>query len=387
MTKRVILAATLALTATTAQAADMEMPGQLSWSAYDMGSTGYNQAVAIGSAMKSAYGTNLRLLPGKNDIARSEPLRQGKVDFTAAGIGGVYMAQEGVFEFGAERWGPQKVRVLLQNAGAKFGFALAVTKETCEKAGKPGCEGFTYSDLRGLKVGHIKGSPAINVAIQALLAYGGLTWDDVEAVDFGGYGDSWRGLADGNIDATYSSTTAGTAYEVEAGPRGLYWPPIDASDAEGVQRMQDVAPYFAPMTATDGAGLSADNGVGAASYPYPVLIAMEEQDADLVYKQTRAMVETFDAYKDAAPAADGWNIEAQNLEWLVPFHEGAIRYFKEAGIWTDAAQAHNDRMIARQDALAAAWEELKAEKPADWEAAWAEKRHAALAAGGFKPVF
>lgn len=387
MKKKLFMAAALAVLAGNAHAQDIELPGQISWSAYDLGSTGYNQAVAIGSAMKNAYGTNLRILPGKNDIARSEPLRQGKVDFAAAGIGGVYMAQEGVFEFGSERWGPQKVRVLLQNAGADFGFALAVTHETCEKVGKPDCEGFTYTDLRGLEVGHIKGAPAINVAIAALLAYGGLTWDDVEQVEFGGYGDSWRGLADGDIDATYSSTTAGTAYEVEAGPRGLYWPPIDASDSEGVARMQEIAPYFSPMIATDGAGLSEENGVGAATYPYPVLIAMDTQDADLVYLQTRAMAETFDAYKDAAPAADGWAIDAQKLEWLVPFHDGAIRYFEEIGIWTEAAQAHNDQLIARQNALVAAWDELEAEGPDDWEAAWAEKRRAALTAAGFKPVF
>ena len=54
---------------------------------------------------------------------------------------------------------------------------------------------------------------------------------------------------------------------------------------------------------------------------------------------------------------------------------------------SDAAQAHNDNLVARQDALGAAWEELKAEAPADWDAAWAEKRKAALAAGGFAVVF
>jgi len=55
--------------------------------------------------------------------------------------------------------------------------------------------------------------------------------------------------------------------------------------------------------------------------------------------------------------------------------------------WTDAAQAHNDNLVARQAALKAAWEELKAEGPADWEAAWDAKRREALAAGGFEIVF
>ena len=59
----------------------------------------------------------------------------------------------------------------------------------------------------------------------------------------------------------------------------------------------------------------------------------------------------------------------------------------EAGVWNDKAQAHNDNLIARQDALAAAWEATKAAAPADWEAAWSEARRKALMDGGFSVVF
>jgi len=75
------------------------------------------------------------------------------------------------------------------------------------------------------------------------------------------------------------------------------------------------------------------------------------------------------------------------MQWVVPYHEGAVRYFTEAGVWSDAAQAHNDNLVARQAALAAAWAEVKAAAPADFEAAWAEARRAALEAGGFDIVF
>ena len=117
------------------------------------------------------------------------------------------------------------------------------------------------------------------------------------------------------------------------------------------------------------------------------MIAMEETDADLVYNFTKAMYETFPAYQGKAPGIDGWALEQQSLEWVVPYHEGAIRYYKEVGAWTEAAQANNERMIERQEALMAAWEALKAEAPADWDAAWADARRKALTEAGFKPVF
>jgi len=49
-------------------------PRTMSWSAYNLGTTGYNQAVAIGKALKDNYDVNLRVLPGKNDVSRLLPL-------------------------------------------------------------------------------------------------------------------------------------------------------------------------------------------------------------------------------------------------------------------------------------------------------------------------
>lgn len=362
----------------TASAQDIELPRQLSWTAYDTGSAGYNQAVAIGAALQEATGTNLRVLPGKNDVSRTEPLRQGRVDFSATGVGGSFMAQEGAFEFGAPNWGPQKVRVLLANNGGAINLAVGV-------AGDLGIE--EYADLAGKRVAWVVGAPALNVNTEAYLAYGGLTWDDVERVEFGGFGASWRGLIEGQVDAAFASTNSGMVYEAASGPRGLYWPPIDPDDEAGLERMQSIAPFFTPNRATVGANVDPETGYQGAGYAYPVLIAMEETGDDLVYNMTKAMVELFDAYAGKAPGIDGWALDKQDFTWVVPFHEGAIRYFEEAGVWSAEAEEHNDRLIARQEALGEAWEALKAEDPADWAAAWQERRRQALRDGGFQVVF
>ena len=57
--------AAIGLFATSSTAQDIDLPKQLSWTAYDTGSAGYNQAVAIGAALQTAAGINLRVLPGK----------------------------------------------------------------------------------------------------------------------------------------------------------------------------------------------------------------------------------------------------------------------------------------------------------------------------------
>ena len=370
--------AILSMSATLASAQDIELPKQLNWTAYDTGSAGYNQAVAIGAALQDATGTNLRVLPGKNDVSRTEPLRQGRVEFSATGVGGSFMAQEGVFDFGAENWGPQAVRVLLANNGGAINLSVGV-------AGDLGIE--TYADLKGKRVAYIVGSPALNVNTEAYLAYGGLTWDDVERVDFGGFGASWTGLIEGQVDAAFASTNSGKAYEAEAGPRGLFWPPIDPENTEGFAAMQAIAPFFTINKATVGATIDGTDGYQGAGYAYPVLTAMVDTDEALVYNMTKAMVELFPQYDGNSPGIGGWALDKQNMKWVVPYHDGAIRYFTEVGAWSDEAQAHNDQLVARQAALIAAWEATKAAAPADWEAAWTEARRKALQDGGFQVTF
>jgi uncharacterized protein len=307
---------------------DAQLPEQLAWTAYDTGSAGYNQAVAIGSALQGALGINLRILPGKNDVSRNEPLRQGRVQFSANGVGGSFMAQEGVFEFADPNWGPQPVRVLIANNSPEVGLAMGVAAEVCEEVGKPNCEGFEYSDLKGRRISWVKGSPSLNVNNEAYLAYGGLTWDDVERVEFGGFGDSWNAMIDGSTDAAFASTNSGKAYEAASSPRGVFWPPIDPANEEGLKRMRAIAPFFTPMHASVGAAIDGTDGVDTAGYAYPVLMTYADQDADLAYNMTKAMVDLFADYSGKAPGIDGWSIDLQNYTWVAPYHDGAIRYFE-----------------------------------------------------------
>jgi len=364
--------------AAVAHADGIKLPAQLSWTAYDTGTSGFNQAVAIGGALQRATGTSLRVLPGKSDISRSQPLRQRRVEFSATGVGGSYMAQEGVFEFGARDWGPQAVRIIMANTGSTAGLSLAV-------AGDIDVE--TYADLRGKRVAWIAGAPGLNVNTEAYLAYAGLTWDDVERVEFGGYGASWKGLIDGQVDALFGSTNTGPAYEAASAPRGLVWPPVSPDDDEAFARMTDVAPYYTRMRITVGATIDGTDGVDGANYAYPVLVAMSDTDPNLAFNMTKALVELFPDYSGEAPGIDGWSIDSQDFTWVIPYHDGAIAYFKERDVWSNEAQAHNDQLVARQQVLRAAWDALEAQNPGDWEAAWTEARRKALSDAGMQVVF
>ncbi len=362
-----------------AQTAPPGLPSTLAWSAYDVGSGGYNQAVAIGNAMKQRYGVNLRVLPGKSDIARTLPAREGQVQFSANGVGGSYLAQEGVFEFGAKAWGPQPIRGLMLNSSDQV-LTVIAAKDSGVK---------TAADLKGKRVAWVIGSPSLNQNITAILAFANLTWDDVKRVDFGGFGAAMDGVINGQADAAFTSSISGKAYQLAKSPRGIVYPVISHKDKEGWARMNKTAPFFFPFMGAEGADLSASNKVESATYPYPILMTYERQDANSVYAMTKAMVETYDDYKDAAPGNKGWAVDRQNFAWVIPYHEGAIRFWKEKGLWKPEHQTHNDRLIQRQKVLADTWKTVQAASHADdkaFEQAWMKARADALTKAGFDAV-
>ena len=104
---------------------------------------------------------------------------------------------------------------------------------------------------------------------------------------------------------------------------------------------------------------------------------------------TKAMVEFFPGYKDGTPGNNGWDIKRQIFDWVVPYHDGAIRLFKELGVWKPGHQANNDKLLKRQDVLAKAWDGYHKGGPSDenaFYAGWLKARAAALTQAGFDPV-
>ena len=210
------------LTLPAAHAEDVKLPSTMTFTAYDTGTAGFNIAVAVGKMMKDKYGTDLRVLPAGNDVARLAPLRAGRALSSAMGSG-TYFAQEGVFEFGVKEWGPQALQLLLSSVDCNAA-SLGVARDT----------GVTeIKQLKGKRVGFVVGSPALNQNSLAILAFGGLKRSDVKVVEFSSYGAMWKGLLNNDTDAAFATTITGPAKEAETSPRGLIWPPLPHSDNAG----------------------------------------------------------------------------------------------------------------------------------------------------------
>jgi TRAP transporter TAXI family solute receptor len=377
--------ASIALTATAlaipAALAQVKLPPTVTMTAYDTGTSGFNITVAVGKMMKDKYGSDVRVLPAGNDVARLQPLRVGRASISAMGVG-VYFAQEGVFEFATREWGPQPLQITLSSLDCN-GLSLAVAGDTGVK---------TYADLKGKRVGFVVGSPALNQNALAVLAFANLTAKDVKIVEFASNNAMWKGMVNNDTDAVFGSTISGPAKELQTSPRGITWPAMPFSDKAGWERVRKVGPYFTEHNATCGAGeFSKDKPIQMGTYPYPIYSVYGSASEDEVYNLVKAMIEGYDGFKDNAPGASGLSVKTQAKNWAVPVHKGAVKAFKEAGAWSEDQDKHNNALLKRQEVLIAAWNEFMKVNPssdaAKFTEEWMAARKAALTKANLVDTF
>ncbi|WP_353248731.1 TAXI family TRAP transporter solute-binding subunit [Salinisphaera sp. T31B1] len=348
-----------------------ELPKTMIWTSYDLGASGYAEASAIADAFGRQYGTRVRIQPSGSGIGRLQPVLTGRADlgFLATET---FFATEGLFDFADRRFGPQDLRVLV---GKPNSFDMATAADA-------GIE--TVADVKGKRVAYAAGNPSANLKCDAILAFAGLTRDDVNAIMFPTYAAAMSSLSENKADATCTVTATGQMYELAESPRGIHWLTLDPDDREGWDRLSAVAPLFTPVSESHGAGLKEGEPVDMMAYRYPVLVTRGDTSDDEAYAITKALDETYDLYKNATATASRYELSKSGKPPIdAPFHPGAVRYLKEKGIWTDADTQWNEARLARLEALRTAWDKAvdEGQDMSDDEFAdlWAKRRQQTLA--------
>ena len=357
---------TATLLATVGMASAQELPSTMAWTSYDVGSAGYAEASAIADAFGREFGTRVRIQPSGSGIGRLQPLLQGRADYAFLATEAFFLG-EGAYDFSVPEWGPHQLRAV---AGRPASITLIA-------AGDAGIE--TVEDAEGKRIAFVAGNPSVNVKCEAILAFGGLTLDDVEVITFPTYSSAMSSMTRNESDATCTTPTTSQLYELAESPRGIHYAPLEPDNQEGWDRLLEVLPIMGPTDEDVAAGLEEGETAKMAAYRYPVITTTADKSADEVYTFIKALDETYDMYKDGTAAMKRWKLDMAGTPAIdVPFHEGAVRYLEEIGVWTEEHQAWNEQRQARMDALVDAWDDFKAENgdlsEAEFSEAWMERR-------------
>jgi TRAP transporter TAXI family solute receptor len=350
------------------------LPSTMVWSVYDVGSTGYVEASAISDALGRAYGTRVRLQPSGTSIGRVLPLRQRRASHGWL-ANELYFAVEGLHEYATPDWGPQDFRVL---AGRKNAFSVVATRES----------GITRPEhMRGKRMAWVPANSSVNIKVEPILAFAGLTLNDVQIVQFPSYAASLRALIEGRADCAGAAPAAAVLRELEASPRGIAWVQLDPGNAQGWERARRAVPFVEPFAETIGAGMSEQNPANVMGYRYPMITVNADTPDAEAYALMQAITDSFDLFKDVNAIMPRWSMNLAGTPPMdAPFHPGAIRFLREHNLWTDEVQRWQDATLNRLTVLRAAWAEFlpgARSQPAEaFAAAWTERRRAALATLG-----
>ena len=340
-----------------------------------MGTVGHLLVSLVAETVIEKFGITVRCVPNATYVGRAYMARLADTHTTIEMALGMRFLQEGLFEYAGYDWGPQQVQYLF--LPEQVGVCFAVNADSDITSGE---------QLKGKKIGRLPGSPSLDQFLLAYLAFFGLTGDDVENVEFPSIGAAWNAQIEGKIDTCHWNAVAPKSYELEAA-RGIRYLEMSPDNKEGWARTQAIAPLV-PKLVYSGAGIKPGQApLNVSCGAYPCFAAWEHLDPDIAYWITKAIVELYPDYKVKHDILkNDWTMEKHWSLWgidVAPLHRGAVRYYKEAGMWNDERQKMQDERLARQAELKKLWDKVKAEgidkglKAKEFPAFWLEQKAAA----------
>jgi hypothetical protein len=328
---------------------EFEFPDPLGVSVDELGTTGYAFTLAYTPVMEEHFGVTVRTLPSATKSASIQNIKDGRAYFIGGwnDINGV-IANEGTGEYASPGWGPQKTVSIWYNNGTYYAWIVRGDSEI---------EAMTAEDLSGKRVAFYQGSPMYMSIFDASLAFAGLTRDDVELVEVGSYSAAARAIPEGKADIVQLATTSGVTFEIAENPHGVRVIAFPTENEEGWNRFKEIAPLGA--AAECDMGIPAAIGVEVIIFDYQSATLLDVDD-ELIYRVAKFMDEAFDEYKDNHPNCINMAREktAQYIErTALPFHPGAVRYFKEIGIWDEDDEEWNNERLGWFDLYEEAWQD------------------------------
>ncbi|MBU1208433.1 MAG: TAXI family TRAP transporter solute-binding subunit [Proteobacteria bacterium] len=279
-----------------------------------MGGSWYPLGGAISDAMqKDIPGVTVAVAPG-GGVGNVEGIEFGKCEI---GFSNSSSAVDGVHGRTPFKQKMKNMRQLA-NLYPQY-FQMAVLEKSGIK---------TVADLKGKVISPgPKGFTGEFASRQVLEVYG-LTYKDMSKVQHVGYNDTVALMKDGHVDAFLLCTTVPASAIMDlASTRQIRLLSMPDDKIKAVQKLN--AGYVRRFIAK-GTYQGVDYDVHGFGF-FTHLIVSSKLPDDLVYKMTKTMVTNIPRFGNVVKSMKGLTAEDLAVDIGVPFHPGALKYFKEIG--------------------------------------------------------
>jgi len=204
----------------------------------------------------------------------------------------------------------------------------------------------TVADLRGKRVPtDFPGIPIVKLSSSAVLATAGITYDDIARVPVSDLIANAQAFMEGRTDTAWFSVGAPAVEEANARKGVKFLSAIATPDA--AKRMADIYPgsYPSVVKAGTATGVVKDT-VFLTNDIY--LVAAKEMSDEAAREILRALWEFNEELGAAHPALRQWRRERMVSHTpFIPYHPGAVKFFKEKGVWNNELEALQAKLVAQ----------------------------------------
>lgn len=188
------------------------------------------------------------------------------------------------------------------------------------------------ADIKGKRIGcKYAASPAIHIYASAEIASAGYTWKDVKCIPRTSlYAGQRNDFKEKRLEVFYASVGSGLSRELDT-TIGIRFLPIDSSP-EAMARMRKIYPIVVTKVKAGPPGIRKDMMLTRL----PVyIITHKNVSSDLIYQVAKTMWEHNAEFKKMNRRLRSWNTaNFADPQAIIQYHEGAIRLYKEKGVWT-----------------------------------------------------
>ena len=315
-----------------------QMPKAVTLATMTPGTSFYALAGGLAKVVSEGSPIQMSIQPHTGSTTFIPLVNSGEVDFGMNNAVDMALASHGPqrLQVAGRNPFPHAPNIRLLMRGTPFVVALLVKKDSPLKS---------VHDVKGKRVtGEYPALQAAWFQVFALLASGALTWSDVRVVPVPGANEGVDALVQGRADVAMFSLNGAKVREADAAV-GVRHLTADCSP-EGEKRVRQAVPGYYTRMFRAGTALAVVEDTCTVSYDL-YLTTNKGLPDPVVATVLKAIWEGIDKLPAFHPFFKEWTRDrAASAEVTIPYHPGAIKFYKDVGVWKPEMDQTQQRLLA-----------------------------------------
>jgi len=202
----------------------------------------------------------------------------------------------------------------------------------------------TPKDLEGkIVIAKRRALPELELTMNAMAEVFGLDMSKINVVETTNTGEVLTALRAGTVDAAIMpGGRKAPQFEEPMHDELVDFVYISEADRDAMLKLLPSAMHAGTIEK----GLFSNQGQDLYTFEMnSYFVSRGDLSDDLVYKVAKAILDNNEEFVTYHKLAATWTAEASLKNFAIPFHEGAIRYYKEKGLWTDELEAQQKSLL------------------------------------------